>query len=281
MAIDSTVKSIIGDEDRLRQVLWNLLSNALKFTPIGGRVRISLESAESGVCISVDDTGIGITPDFLPYVFNRFSQADSSITRMHGGLGMGLSIVKSIAELHGGEVNVSSAGEGKGARFTVTLPAAPTSSQRQEESPPTTALLEESLTYSRDLVGLKLLVVDDEPDTCEMLSFLLERCGAQVQTANSAVEALEVLKIWSPDVLICDIGMPSIDGYELIRRIRSDATLRSSRIPAVALTALARIEDRVKALSAGYQMHVAKPIEPVELVSMIASVASLGNRGDR
>jgi len=279
LVIDSSVKRIVGDEERLRQVIWNLLSNALKFTSVGGRVQISLDRVETGARITVEDNGVGIVPDFLPYVFNRFSQADSSITRAHGGLGMGLSIVKSIVELHGGDVNVSSPGEGKGATFTVTLPAAPTATQKQEESPPTPALLEEPLLYSRDLVGLKLLVVDDELDTCEMLSFLLERCGAQVQTANSAVEALEMLKIWSPDVLICDIGMPSIDGYELIRRIRTDKSLRSSRIPAVALTALARIEDRVKALSAGYQMHVAKPIEPVELVSMIASVASLSGRG--
>src|SRR5262249_29831861 len=209
---------------------------------------------------------------------NRFSQADSSITRLHGGLGMGLSIVKTIAELHGGEVSVTSPGEGKGATFTVVLPLGTKLSRSYEESPPTAALLEESQLYSRDLVGLKLLVVDDELDTCEMLSFLLERCGAEVQTANSAIEALEMLKIWSPDVLVCDIGMPSIDGYELIRRIRADSSSGSSRIPAVALTALARIEDRVKALSAGYQMHVAKPIEPVELVSMIASVATLGNK---
>jgi len=279
MVIDSTIKSVLGDEERLRQVVWNLLSNALKFTAVGGRIQISLDRAESGACISVEDNGIGIAPDFLPYVFNRFSQADSSITRLHGGLGMGLSIVKSIVELHGGEVTVTSPGEGKGATFTVILPIGARPSHAYEESPPTTALLEEQLLYSRDLVGLKLLVVDDELDTCEMLSFLLGRCGAEVQTANSAIQALEMLKVWSPDVLICDIGMPSIDGYELIRRIRADSSLRSSRIPAVALTALARIEDRVKALSAGYQTHVAKPIEPVELVTMIASVASLGGKG--
>src|SRR5262245_54538412 len=274
--IDPAVTYVVGDEERLRQVLWNLLSNALKFTPSGGHVQVSLDRAESLARISVVDDGIGIKPEFLPHVFDRFSQADSSITRFHGGLGMGLSIVKSIVELHGGEVSVSSAGEGKGATFTVMLPLVTRASRRQEEG--TETLLDEPLMYSRDLVGLKLLVVDDEPDTCDMLSFLLERCGAEVRTANSAIEALEQLKTWSPNVLICDIGMPAIDGYELIRRIRSDETLRSTHIPAVALTALARIEDRVKALSAGYQMHVAKPIEPVELVSMIASVATLGNK---
>ena len=278
MSIDSAVKSVIGDEERLRQVLWNLLSNALKFTGSGGQVQISLDQVRSSARISVIDNGIGIKPEFLPYVFDRFSQADSSITRFHGGLGMGLSIVKSIVEHHGGQVSVSSAGEGKGATFTVILPLVTLASRREEEFVSTEALLDESLTYSRDLVGLKLLVVDDEPDTCEMLSFLLERCGAEVRTARSAIEALEQLKTWSPNVLICDIGMPAIDGYELIRRIRSDETLRNSQIPAVALTALTRIEDRVKALSAGYQMHVAKPIEPVELVSMIASVATLGNK---
>jgi PAS domain S-box-containing protein len=278
MSIDSAVKSVVGDEERLRQVLWNLLSNALKFTASGGgQVQVSLDQVGSFARISVIDNGIGIKPEFLPYVFDRFSQADSSITRFHGGLGMGLSIVKSIVEHHGGQVSVSSAGEGKGAAFTVTLPLV-TASRREEEFVSAEALLDEPLMYSRDLVGLKLLVVDDEPDTCEMLSFLLERCGAEVRTARSAIEALEQLKTWSPNVLICDIGMPAIDGYELIRRIRSDETLRNSHIPAVALTALTRIEDRVKALSAGYQMHVAKPIEPVELVSMIASVATLGNK---
>src|SRR5262245_25185560 len=276
MAIDPAAKPVVADQERLRQVLWNLLSNALKFTPSGGQVQVSLDRLESFARISVVDNGIGIKPEFLPHVFDRFSQADSSITRFHGGLGMGLSIVKSIVELHGGEVSVSSAGEGKGATFTVMLPLVTRASRRQEEG--TETLLDEPLMYSRDLVGLKLLVVDDEPDTCDMLSFLLERCGAEVRTANSAIEALEQLKTWSPNVLICDIGMPAIDGYELIRRIRSDETLRSTHIPAVALTALARIEDRVKALSAGYQMHVAKPIEPVELVSMIASVATLGNK---
>jgi PAS domain S-box-containing protein len=275
-AIDPAVKYVVADEERFRQVLWNLLSNALKFTPSGGHVQVSLDRAESFARISVADDGIGIKPEFLPYVFDRFSQADSSITRFHGGLGMGLSIVKSIVELHGGEVSVSSSGEGKGATFSVMLPLVTTTPRREEEFASTEALLDEPLMYSRDLVGLKLLVVDDEPDTCEMLSFLLEGCGAEVRTANTATEALEQLKSWSPNVLICDIGMPAIDGYELIRRIRSDETLGNAHIPAVALTALARIEDRVKALSAGYQMHVAKPIEPVELVSMIASVATLG-----
>ena len=277
-AIDPAVKYVVADQERFRQVLWNLLSNALKFTPSGGHVQVSLDRAESFARISVADDGIGIKPEFLPYVFDRFSQADSSTTRFHGGLGMGLSIVKSIVELHGGEVSVSSSGEGKGATFSVMLPLVTTTSRREEEFASTEALLDEPLMYSRDLVGLKLLVVDDEPDTCEMLSCLLEGCGAEVRTANSATEALEQLKTWSPNVLICDIGMPAIDGYELIRRIRSDETLRNAHIPAVALTALARIEDRVKALSAGYQMHVAKPIEPVELVSMIASVATLGHK---
>ena len=276
--IDPEVTYVVGDQERLRQVLWNLLSNALKFTPSGGHVQVSLDRAESLARISVVDDGIGIKPEFLPHVFDRFSQADSSITRFHGGLGMGLSIVKSIVELHGGEVSVSSSGEGKGATFSVMLPLVTKASRREEEFASAEALLDEPLTYSRDLVGLKLLVVDDEPDTCEMLSFLLEGCGAEVRTANSATDALEQLKTWSPNVLICDIGMPAIDGYELIRRIRSDEKLPNAHIPAVALTALARIEDRVKALSAGYQMHVAKPIEPVELVSMIASVATLGNK---
>ena len=276
--IDPAVKYVVGDQDRLRQVFWNLLSNALKFTPSGGHVQVSLDRAESLARISVLDDGIGINPEFLPHVFDRFSQADSSITRFHGGLGMGLSIVKSIVELHGGEVSVSSSGEGKGATFSVMLPLITKAARRDEEFASAEALLEEPLTYARDLVGLKLLVVDDEPDTCEMLSFLLEGCGAEVRTANSATDALEQLKTWSPNVLICDIGMPAVDGYELMRRIRSDEKLRNAHIPAVALTALARIEDRVKALSAGYQMHVAKPIEPVELVSMIASVATLGNK---
>lgn len=265
--IDKEAGVVSGDFQRLQQVVWNLLSNAVKFTLRGGRIHIHVARARSQVEIAVTDTGIGIRPDFLPFVFNRFSQADSSITRSYGGLGMGLAITKSIAELHGGTVSASSPGEGRGSTFTVTLPVAPVRSLPESE-------LDKSVDTAlpHELVGLRILVVDDEPDTCEMLRFVFDRAGAKVQMAMNAHDALEIVETWDPDVLVSDIGMPEVDGYELIRRIRARTSCKH-KLPAVALTALTRIEDRVKALSAGYQMHVAKPIEPAELLTVVASLA--------
>lgn len=263
--LDSSAGLIAGDFDRLQQVVWNLLSNAVKFTPQDGTIRIELSRGRSQVEISVSDSGIGIHPDFLPHVFNRFSQADSSITRTHGGLGMGLAIAKSLLELHGGTISVKSPGEGKGSTFNIQLPISAVAHGSMEK-----AGFESDFRRRKDLAGLKILVVDDEPDACEMLLHLFRLSGADVKIAMSADEALAMCEAFTPDILVSDIGMPNVDGYELIRRIR-----RSSKrqLPAVALTALTRIEDRVKALAAGFQMHVAKPVEPAELLAVVSSLA--------
>jgi hypothetical protein len=224
----------------------------------------------------VSDSGIGIRSDFLPFVFNRFSQADSSITRSHGGLGMGLAITKSIVELHGGSISVSSEGEGKGTTFAVTLPIAPVR-RRPSGEDSSHELRTDDVAGRKELLDLKILIVDDEPDTCDMLRFLFEGSGAVAQTATSAQAALEMIDVWQPDVLVSDLGMPDVDGYELIKRVRARGS-RNVKLPAVALTALTRIEDRVKALAAGYQMHVAKPVEPVELLTVVASLAGMSRR---
>jgi CheY-like chemotaxis protein len=250
------------------------VSNAVRFTPEQGFVQVELRRVETQIELRVTDNGIGIRPEFLPRIFERFSQADSSITRSHGGLGMGLAIVKSLVELHGGVVSASSPGEGRGAMFTVKLPI---SAVRQDSrfKPAQKPSLDAVIADHHELVGMKILVVDDERDTCELLRFVFNECGAIVEVANSAKEALELFDTWQPDILVSDIGMPDIDGYELIRAIRNE---RASRIPAVALTALARIDDRIKVLNAGYQMHVSKPVEPVELISIVSSLSGLVNR---
>lgn len=276
--LDSTTGPVSGDFDRLQQVMWNLLSNAIKFTPKGGRVQVELTRPNSHVEISVHDTGVGIEADSLPYVFNRFSQADSSITRSFGGLGMGLAIAKSIVEVHGGTIAASSPGKGKGATFTVKLAVNPVHRRAPrkvlpEAEPASTQLGD----MPKELQGLSVLFVDDEADTCDMLRILFERAGAVVKCALSADEALQIMESWKPDILVSDLGMPEIDGYELIRRVRARRDARWNKIPAVALTALARVDDRVKALSAGYQMHVSKPVEPVEILNVVASLASLNN----
>ncbi len=263
--MDSSVGSIVGDAERLQQVIWNLLSNAVKFTPHHGSIRLELSRGRSQVEISVADTGMGMNDDFLPFVFNRFSRADTSITRTHGGLGMGLAIAKSLVELHGGTISATSAGLGKGSTFIVRLPVSAIVQKRPQQP-----VWEPGLRGMKDLAGVKILVVDDEPDACEMLLHLFRLAGAEVQVAMSAEEALNVCDIFRPDVLVSDIGMPNVDGYELIRRIRRSG---KGQLPAVALTALTRIEDRVKALAAGFQMHVAKPVEPAELLAVVSSLA--------
>lgn len=272
--IDPQAGPISGDADRLQQIIWNLLSNAVKFTPKAGRVQIRLERINSHVEITVSDTGKGINPAFLPHVFDRFRQADGTTTRAHGGLGLGLSIVRQLVELHGGTVTVESDGEGHGATFTVQLPlmAARQEVDRVERRHPT-AGGSVSLDCPPSLVGLRILVVDDEADTRDMLRAVLERCGSEVATAASAAEALEVLTSGQPDVLISDIGMPDEDGYALIGKVRAREVEPGQRIPAVALTAYARVEDRVRALTAGFQVHLPKPIEPIELVAVVASLS--------
>lgn len=281
-ALDTGVGTISGDPARFQQVVWNLLSNGIKFTPRGGSVHVSVERVRSHIQIVVSDTGEGITQDFLPYVFDRFRQADAKTTRRHGGLGLGLAIVRNLVEMQGGTVLAESPGEGQGATFTVRLPlmtVAAGSAPVEEQSPRATTVDRLcALDFPERLDGLKVLAVDDEADTRELLRIGLEQSGAEVITAGSAVEALEFLKQKRPDVLISDIGMPQEDGYELIRKVRSLPAASGGRTPAVALTAYARSEDRLRALRAGYQMHMSKPVELGELVAVVASLIERHNQ---
>ncbi|MEI2583105.1 ATP-binding protein [Scytonema sp. PRP1] len=268
--------SIIGDPGRLQQIVWNLLSNAIKFTPQGGRVRVSLEKVNSYVELTVSDTGQGIKSEFLPYVFDRFRQADSSTTRKFGGLGLGLSIVKQLVELHGGSVQATSAGEGQGATFTVMLPLALKESDSDEQAVEQSFddhRLTTNQCIQKNLNSTKVLVVDDEVDAQELLKRVLEDCGANVLTASSAEEALELVQSYKPNVVVSDIGMPGKDGYDFIRTLRGLPSDMGGNIPAAAVTAFARFEDRIRALRCGYQTHVAKPIEPAELIAVVASLA--------
>jgi PAS domain S-box-containing protein len=272
--IDTGPISIPGDPVRLQQVVWNLLSNAIKFTPRGGRVQIRSERVNSHLEIVVSDTGQGISPDFLPHVFDRFRQADQKTSRQHGGMGLGLAIVRHLVEMHGGTVSANSEGEGKGATFTVSLPIAPVyqvDSSAGRVHPGARDLLPPNDITDR-LDELKILVVDDEADTRELLRQGLEYCGATVSVAGSAAEAVEALMAQTPDILISDIGMPGVDGYDLIRQVRRLPATNGGKIPAIALTAYTRTEDRLQALRAGYDMHVPKPVELAELVAVAASV---------
>jgi PAS domain S-box-containing protein len=266
--LDLAIGLVSGDPDRLQQIIWNLLSNAVKFTPEGGRIEVRLIQVQSHAQIEVIDTGKGIRPDFLPYVFDRFRQADSTTTRVSGGLGLGLAIVRNLVELHGGTIRVESQGEGRGATFIVQLPLIPNSSLVP------TAQGRVVLDNSLSLNGLKVLIVDDEPDTREFLVTALEQYGANVSPAASANEALELLQQFKPDVLVSDIGMPVEDGFALIRRVRALTPEQGGQIPAAALTAYVREEDRLQALSAGFQRHVPKPIDPIELIKVVANLAS-------
>jgi len=268
---------VAGDAARLQQVVWNLLSNAVKFTPKGGRVQVRVERVNSHVEITVSDTGEGIAPDFLPYVFDRFRQADNSNTRRHGGLGLGLAIVRQLVEMHGGAVTVHSGGLEQGSTFAVNLPRMIVHDAqllREDEARlhPTSDQQPAPFDCPPELAGLRVLVVDDEPDSREMLAVLLRTCGSQVTTAAGATEALTALKNLKPDLLISDIEMPEADGYSLIGSVRALTPEEGGRTPAVALTAHARVKDRMRALSSGFQMHVAKPVEPAELVLVIASL---------
>lgn len=274
--LDPCAGPVSGDPDRLQQVLWNLLSNAIKFTPKRGRVQIRLERINSHVEIIISDTGKGISAEFLPYVFERFRQADSSITRNHGGLGLGLAIVRSLVEMHGGTVLVDSPGEGQGSTFTVKLPILVVHSKPNQERRVHPTAADESddnqLDESINLNGLRILVVDDEPDARELLKTVLQTYGAEVTVAASSREAMEMLEKFAPQVLISDIGMPGEDGYAFIRRVRALDAQRGGKIPAIALTAYAREEDRRRSLLAGFQMHLPKPVNPDELVLVVASL---------
>jgi PAS domain S-box-containing protein len=276
--VDTGMVFVAGDPVRLQQVIWNLLANAVKFTPRGGRVQVKLERVNSHVEISVSDTGAGIAAEFLPLVFDRFRQADQRKTRQHGGLGLGLSIVRHLVELHGGHVRAASPGEGHGSTFTVFLPVAPVYQADAESGRVHPAARDTLPTYefTERLDGLRILVVDDEPDTRELLKAGLGQCGAAVTVAGSASEAYAVLQDGIVDLLISDIGMPGEDGYELIRRVRQLPAENGGKVPAIALTAYARVEDRMQALRAGYQMHVPKPIELAELVAVAMSLVQRG-----
>ena len=273
--VDTGAVLIPGDPVRLQQVIWNLLSNAIKFTPRGGRVQIYSQRVNSHLEIVVSDSGQGIPPDFLPHVFDRFRQADQKTSRQHGGMGLGLAIVRHLVEMHGGSVRASSEGEGKGATFTVMLPIAPVyqvDSSGSRVHPAARELLPANDITDR-LDDLTILVVDDEADTRELLKQGLEYCGAKVRVAGSVAEALDQLKTALPDIVISDIGMPGSDGYDLIREVRRLPAAMGGKIAAIALTAYTRIEDRLQALRAGYDMHVPKPVELAELVAVAASVA--------
>ncbi|HVL55576.1 MAG TPA: ATP-binding protein, partial [Burkholderiaceae bacterium] len=269
------VAAVAGDSARLQQVVWNLLSNAVKFTPRGGEVTVRLEPVDAGVRITIADTGEGIRPEFLPYVFDRFRQQDGRTSRRHGGLGLGLAIVRHLVELHGGTVRADSGGEGRGATFEVVLPVG---GAAQPPAPPIPRAASAGAQPVREppaLAGLKVLLVDDEPDTLKLLELVLSRAGAQVAIADSAEAALQRLQQERPDVLVSDIAMPGTDGYELIRRLRQ----RGERVAAAALTAYARPQDRERALQSGYSAHIAKPVEPAELLAVIASLSGRRDAG--
>jgi len=269
---DPTAGPVSGDPDRLQQVVWNLLANAVKFTPKGGQIQIRLERVNSQIEITVSDTGQGIKAEFLPHIFERFRQADSTITRSYGGLGLGLAIVRQLVELHGGSVHAQSPGEGKGATFMVSLPLMAILETQDTWVDPA-ADSEELFDNPPSLKGLRILLVDDEADTRDLITIILEQCEAKVTAIASVREALVVIQQMQPDVLISDIGMPGEDGYTLIRKVRALQPEQGGRIPAVALTAYARMEDRTRALAAGFQMHVPKPVKPIELTTVVASLA--------
>ena len=271
--LDPRAGPVTGDPDRLQQVVWNLVLNAVKFTPTGGRVQVRLQRGDSHVEIVVSDTGQGIAPSVLPYVFDRFRQADSSSRRAHSGLGLGLALVKHLVELHGGSVSAQSPGEGLGATFVVTLPVTPAETSAERVDRGHTGTRSEDGPIFRALKGLRVLVVDDDAEALELASAILNGAGATVRVSASAADALSVVRAWRPDVLVSDIEMPGEDGYSLIRKVRALEPSEGGRTPAVALTAYGRTHDRVLSLTAGYNMHVPKPVDPGELTAIIASVA--------
>jgi signal transduction histidine kinase/CheY-like chemotaxis protein len=265
---------ISGDPERLQQVLWNLLANAVKFTNRGGRVQIRLQRVNSHVEVSVSDTGIGISPEFLPYVFERFRQADAGITREKGGLGLGLSIARQLTEMHGGTIEAASAGEGKGSTFRVKIPLMIVHPRPEDTGAvhPRGVLGAQEIPLG-GLHGVHVLAVDDDADALSLVAEVLEAAGARVRTASSADEALHQLDTEPPDVLVTDLGMPRVDGFHLIEQVRRHPNPSVRQIPAAALTAYARSDDRVKALRAGFHIHLAKPIDPAELLATVAALA--------
>jgi hypothetical protein len=275
LVLDPLASPVSGDPNRLQQVFWNLLSNGIKFTPRGGRVQVLLERINSHLEVSIIDTGEGIEPEFLPLVFDRFRQADATTTRRHGGLGLGLAIVKQLVELHGGSIRAKSPGRGKGATFVVILPLTilhPDSEPLPPRHHPSAPAIPLTMGDCAKIEGVRVLVVDDEADARELLRRLLMDCNAIVTVAATAQEALALLESERPDVLVSDIGMPGEDGYTLIQRVRALGEGYGGRTPAIALTAYARPEDRVKAMVAGFQQHLSKPVEPAELIAVVATL---------
>jgi signal transduction histidine kinase/ActR/RegA family two-component response regulator len=279
VTLDPSARHTSGDAGRLQQVIWNLLSNAIKFTPTGGRIEVRLERAtDRQAQISVTDTGEGIAPAFLPFIFDRFRQADSSSTRRHGGLGLGLALVRHLVELHGGTVRADSPGLGQGSTFTILLPLT-TPAERPQGRPTEVERSSAKRAESRpehlsSLDGVRVLLVDDDRDTLNMLKVILSEYGATLHTASTAAEALEVLRWYEPDVLVSDLAMPGEDGYSLINKVRALEAAGSRQIPALALTAYVRVEDRARALSAGFNMFIPKPVEPAELITSILSLVA-------
>jgi signal transduction histidine kinase/CheY-like chemotaxis protein len=268
--VDPRAGPVSGDPDRLQQIVWNLLSNAVKFTPRGGRVQIRAERVNSHVQIVVTDTGKGITPDVLPYVFDRFRQADSSSQRSHGGLGIGLALVKSLVELHGGSVEAASPGPDQGATFTVKLPLMLHAETERAEA--AGAGHRRSATVS--LSGISLLVLDDDTDALELFATVLRQAGAEVRVARSVREALDLLRAWEPDVIVSDIEMPDESGYVFIRKLRDGEVAHGERIPAIAVTAYGGVNERIKIVSAGFDSYVAKPAEPDELAAIVGRLVA-------
>jgi signal transduction histidine kinase/CheY-like chemotaxis protein len=278
--LDPAAGPVMGDPNRLQQIVWNLLSNAIKFTGKDGRVQVLLERVNSHVEITVADTGIGIKPEFLPHVFDRFRQADPSATRTAKGLGLGLSIVKHLVEQHGGSVHVTSPGERQGATFSLRIPLTivhRTTAPGERIHPKGIGGIATDFKRS-DLSGVTVLVIDDQADARDLIQRVLADCDATVITVGTAAEALRAVEGERPDVLVSDIGMPDVDGYELLRRVRALGHARGGRVPAIALTAFARSEDRTRALRAGFLVHVSKPVEPAELIATVASV--VGRTGE-
>jgi signal transduction histidine kinase/CheY-like chemotaxis protein len=269
---------VSGDPNRLQQIIWNLLSNAVKFTPKGGRIQVRLERVNSHVEIIVSDTGSGIPEKVLPFIFDRFRQADSATTRQHGGLGLGLAIVRHLVEMHGGTVEAESKGEGQGSTFTVNFPLIALRSieiKPETETPRVHPTETRNIPFhcSPELKSLHVLVIDDDEDGRRLVTTVLQQCGAQVTEVKTAADGLKALKELRPDVLISDLGMPGEDGYSLIKKVRSLSPEEGGQIPAAALTAYARVEDRMRVLRAGFQIHLPKPVEPAELIAVVASLS--------
>ncbi|HEV7578203.1 MAG TPA: ATP-binding protein [Caldimonas sp.] len=279
VAVDAKAGVLAGDPNRLQQIVWNLLTNAVKFTPRGGRIEVTLKRVDAGVEVTVRDEGIGIEASFLPKVFDRFRQADASTTRSHGGLGLGLSIARQLTDLHGGRLQASSDGPGRGATFVLSLPASAPGNVADAAPRTTPKRAAPSGSLDLDLAGLKVVVVDDEADTRQLVEQLLADCGAEVRTATSAGEGLALVRSLGPDLLLSDIGMPECDGYRFIEQVRRLGLEHGGAIPAIALTAFARSEDRDRTLVAGYQLHLAKPIEPHELLAAVGRLSGRGGAG--